>query len=346
MNNYSFRPTNIALVLIFLLLAFFMAATNIQAGWLYAFDSIILSLLVFSIFNAFFSINKIKISRHHSPYIYANDNISITLSIFNPTKRVITFLEINDNTPLKIGAYGNIPVNTTINSKLFPEIPSKNKVDFTYTIQSLKRGIYKFNSVMVNSHDYFGLFHVKKIINLPSVFKVYPVVPPLTEIPEALIHKANTNKYHRSIRGDMLSNLREYVPGDSTNLIHWRTTARYQKLMVKEAEEEEHRQVIILIDLSYSDEYLEDIIKKAGSIAQYCLNNGNPVKLFCSKILIPAEFIPVTKNMKDYSKAWEIEALNWHLVLEWLTILDKTEIKIDDIINDIDKRDAVLIKLP
>ena len=343
MRKYSVKPTGIAIVLILLAIAFFLSATNIQAGWLYALDSILWSFLIFGFFSSFISLGKLRVTRSHSAYIYESENLNVSLSLFNTSAQAVDFMEITDTSPIKVIPVDNLSIKN--NSKIFLEIKPKETVTFEYTISSLNRGIYRFNNFILTSHDYFGLFLFRKKISFPSVLKVYPVIPPLQEIPETLVHKTNTNKYRRAISGDITSNLREYVAGDSTRLIHWKSTARYNKLMVKEPEQEESKKVILLINLGYSGDDLEKVIKKAGSLSQYCFNNGNPLKIVFPEIDIDQEFLPKT-TVKNYHNSWEIEINNWLAVLEWLTIMvTNNAADYEDIISTIDKSESIVLKV-
>ena len=78
--------------------------------------------------------------------------------------------------------------------------------------------------------------------------------------------------------------IRDYMPGDSYSRVHWRTTARMGKLMVKEFEQEESAKVWIVLDMeegphrgSGPDSSEECAVTAAASIADKYLQQGLPV---------------------------------------------------------------------
>ena len=72
---------------------------------------------------------------------------------------------------------------------------------------------------------------------------VYPVPPPA---PQARYHgDTQLNKIGR--RGEFFG-LREYRDGDDRRSIHWRSSARSNRLLVREYEEEAQQRTTILID--------------------------------------------------------------------------------------------------
>ena len=87
--------------------------------------------------------------------------------------------------------------------------------------------------------------------------------------------------------GSSLYALREYVPGDSARLIHWRISARARKLIVREMEKEERKKVSLLLlnrtNGSEPTELVKEEFEKAvilvASMAKYLIENDYMVQL-------------------------------------------------------------------
>ena len=121
----------------------------------------------------------------------------------------------------------------------------------THTVCS-KRGEYTLGPMTIVSGDPFGLFqfprHIaaqSRIIVYPPTVSIHRFVTPLGTLSggEAVRRRAHfitTNA----------AGIRDYQPGDSFNRIHWRSTARKDRLLVKEFELDPLADVWIFLDLS------------------------------------------------------------------------------------------------
>src|SRR5574341_1236185 len=115
-----------------------------------------------------------------------------------------------------------------------------------------RRGRYRLGPVAVSTGDPFGLFVFhRRLPNTTSAITIYPATfdlpkfsPPQGQLPggDALhrrSHQVTTN----------VAGTREYAPGDSFNRIHWPSTARMDRLIVKEFELDPIADVWIFLDL-------------------------------------------------------------------------------------------------
>jgi uncharacterized protein (DUF58 family) len=115
-----------------------------------------------------------------------------------------------------------------------------------------ERGVYRLGPATLGSGDPFGLFPVDRevaetnsVIVLPQTVPIRGFPTPSGRLPggDALqqrTHQITTNA----------SSVRDYVPGDSFNRIHWRSTARQRKLIVKEFELDPMAEMWIVLDAS------------------------------------------------------------------------------------------------
>lgn len=81
--------------------------------------------------------------------------------------------------------------------------------------------------------------------------------------------------------GTSLVNLREYVPGDDLRWVHWATSARTGRLMVREDAEPSRAHLTLLLDdrlASYaSAEDFEEAVDVCASLAWAASEQGHPV---------------------------------------------------------------------
>lgn len=113
-----------------------------------------------------------------------------------------------------------------------------------------QRGSFLLGPTMIVSGDPFGLFNKSRKIVGEKSLVVLPYLVPLNHFPGP----AGKLPGGRALRIKSLevtpyaAGVREYMPGDPLSRIHWRTTARKDKLMVKEFEQDPHADVWIILD--------------------------------------------------------------------------------------------------
>jgi len=136
----------------------------------------------------------------------------------------------------------------------------------------LQRGAFSLGPTVLRAGDPFGLFRVKKeipatkaLIVLPMILDIeaFPSPPGLLPGGKAIRRKSNDITPHAS-------GVREYVTGDPIKSIHWPSTARRGRLMVKEFEQDPQAEVWLVLDtqsgihhaLPYEQkgEYLDSVI--------------------------------------------------------------------------------------
>ena len=112
--------------------------------------------------------------------------------------------------------------------------------DYRWQVETVcaARGEFQLGPLTVVCGDPFGLFRWPRRLGATDKLLVYPMTVELDRVilpvgflsggdaQRQLTHQVTTNA----------SSIREYVPGDSINRIHWRSTARTGHIMVKEFE--------------------------------------------------------------------------------------------------------------
>lgn len=117
-----------------------------------------------------------------------------------------------------------------------------------------QRGRYRLGPITLISSDPLGLFPRKRELPATSTMVVYPPTfdlpgfrPPTGLLPGGDAMRRRTHYITTNVAG-----VRDYVPGDSFNRIHWPSTARTDRLVVKEFELDPTADIWILLDLDRS----------------------------------------------------------------------------------------------
>jgi len=114
-----------------------------------------------------------------------------------------------------------------------------------------KRGVFTLGPITVVSADPLGLIRLARIFPVTKQLVVYPATFPLPyfelrtgELSGGEAVRRRTHHITTNVVG-----VRDYLPGDSFNRIHWPTTAHVGRLMVKEFELDPLSDVWLFLDM-------------------------------------------------------------------------------------------------
>jgi uncharacterized protein (DUF58 family) len=161
-------------------------------------------------------------------------------------------------------------------SPVLAEAAAGQTVTVRYRLLLARRGEYRFGPVLVRSAFPFGLIRRSVQHELPGTLLVFPQLGLLTARWSALVHNVtrDTSGARRQTfaAGDFYG-LRDYRSGDTRRHIHWRTSARRGKLMVRQFERGLHQDVAVYVDLWQPDrptdadrEHVERVISFAATL--------------------------------------------------------------------------------
>ncbi len=157
---------------------------------------------------------------------------------------------------------------------------------WSYRTRTRVRGVYTLGPVRVTAGDPFGFFRVTRTFGEATTVLVYPNAPELANfaIPPANLPGEGRIRRRTPNVTPNVAGLREYAPGDSYNRIHWPSTARLGKPLVKQFELDPASDIWIVLDLEGrhhvglgEDSTEEAAIAVSASIARYFINQHRSV---------------------------------------------------------------------
>ncbi|NMA43231.1 MAG: DUF58 domain-containing protein [Oligosphaeraceae bacterium] len=254
---------------------FFISLVN-QTLFAFLLASFSAALCLVSFASALFSLRGIKVRRAPSGDANVGQIISLPLEIINLHRRRRQDLIVQEElfcTPEKLSLH------------VLPPLPRKGKTILDRRVLAVHRGEFKLNEVVLRSGDPAGLFFRERRFSLPAPLVIYPPQLPISDL---FLHKYEASP---ASTGQPISTagtsqdfygVREYNINDAMRYIHWRSSARHGKLMVKEFERNAVAAAAILVDAQeqfVSKALLSNLeyqIQAAASIAAHCAG------LYCS----------------------------------------------------------------
>jgi uncharacterized protein (DUF58 family) len=114
------------------------------------------------------------------------------------------------------------------------------------------RGVFPLGPTIMASGDLFGLFPEKRSFPAQDTLIVYPLIWDIRTFPNppGLLPGGEALRRRTHQITPNASGVREYYPGDALNRIHWVSTARRSRLMVKEFELDPLAEVWLFLDMA------------------------------------------------------------------------------------------------
>ena len=195
-------------------------------------------------------------------------------------------------------------------------LPSSGARNWKVNVRCARRGIYRSGPVRITTGDPFGLFRLtrtygerRQLLVLPRPEELPYFWSPVAQLPGEGSVRRRTHYVTPNASG-----VRDYYPGDSYNRIHWRSTARLGRLMVKTFEMDPTSNVWILLDLEGSvqagagDESTEEYgVRIATSLAYHFVHSNRILGLMAFGQ--EAVVLDPTRGSQQYGRMLEALAM-------------------------------------
>ncbi len=283
LENRASSPSYSGSVLLLIAIAFFGAATNTMVGWLYALSGLIFALLGLAAVLPPKALKPLQLRRSPIYPVSAGDQLTLELIVENPTPQAKTLLQVIDQLPRTLGK----PAESAIEL-----IPPQETYHWIYTVKAKQRGIYHWSKVDLRTATPLGLFWSRRRRHVNATAIIYPLVLPLKKCPLLdTLGEEDSDQFPQERRFQaatvgLTRGLRPYRRGDSPRLIHWRSSARYGELRVRELELSMGGQdVVICLNsaIAWEEAIFEDAVIAAASLYFYARRSQLNVKLWTAQ---------------------------------------------------------------
>ncbi|WP_252503764.1 DUF58 domain-containing protein [Sporosarcina sp. Marseille-Q4943] len=162
-------------------------------------------------------------------------------------------------------------------------IGGNKKVEIRIPLEGKKRGMSRVTRVMLEIPHLFGDGFVTMELNEPIYYQslVYPRVTPLGRELKSSPYKPGEIEQRQSLFMDSFQPIgtRDYIPTDRFDQIHWKASARMQKLQTKEFLPVSSQSVVLMMNTIEKDRGFLDFetkVERLVSYADYCMKNDIP----------------------------------------------------------------------
>ncbi len=120
-----------------------------------------------------------------------------------------------------------------------------------------QRGRYQLGPLLLSTSDPFGLFPMQRRLEATSNVVVFPLTVDVHQfaLPAGILPGGDALRRRTHYITTNAAGVRDYAPGDSFNRIHWKSTARRNRLIVKEFELDPLADIWIVPDMAAAVQY-------------------------------------------------------------------------------------------
>ena len=244
----------------------YLIAWNIGSGWLYILVAMLIGFPLTSMLLTRLNTRRINVSQMSTETATQGDSVSSRLAVNNSSFFPRFFLRINCS-------FGGAD-----NSALIPFLGGKGHYDLSLELRDLRRGVYAGGRVSAESSAPIGLAFSRRRFETQSPLVVYPRWHGITsdwgEGRKDAGYMVSSSVPTRHATSDFLG-VREYRPEDSPRSIHWRTSARSNKLAVIEYARQSAITPVFIVDAFIEgatgtdrDSSFETAVSLAASLVQ------------------------------------------------------------------------------
>ena len=123
----------------------------------------------------------------------------------------------------------------------------------TWVCTPTRRGNYPITQAYVEGYSPFGFWAIRKTVPVQSEIRVYPnLMTERKNLAALFLHRGAFGLHaQRQVgKGRDFEKLREYIPGDSYDEIHWKATAKRGRPVTKIFQIERTQEVYVIVDAS------------------------------------------------------------------------------------------------
>ena len=188
--------------------------------------------------------------------VFAGETTSLTLTTTNRKPLPVPWLTISDVFPKNLEIVGrDLTVTDGATERTLTNVMALRwyeRVVREYTLSCPHRGFYFLGPATLTAGDLFGLFENRAKVSTPDRLIVYPTVVPLEELGFPGKEPFGESRSFQPIFEDPLRTvgIRDYHPEDSFRHVHWKASARQQRLQTKVYEPTNTRRLVVLLNIA------------------------------------------------------------------------------------------------
>lgn len=187
-----------------------------------------------------------------------------------------------------------------------PSLEPGDSITIETTLPTDRRGVFQVGPLDVTRADPFGLVRSGEPDEDLANFWVHPKVHQLEPFPSGVARDLEGPEVGKALEGGVtFHTLRDYVRGDDLRQVHWRSSARLGKMMVRHNVDTHQPRSLVILDTratAHTAESFEDAVRAAASIVAASISRGFDFRLATTNGFEMNQQIPPEKVMDHFAE--------------------------------------------
>jgi uncharacterized protein (DUF58 family) len=225
--------------------------------------------------------HQLTVTRTAAPNrVSAGHPVKVTVDVANEGRGSAPLLLLEDHIPIELSGRGRFAIQG---------VEAGGRRSDAYELRPSRRGHYEIGPMTISFVDPFGLASLTTTAASTATFLVQPRIETLTlprDLGERRSLAVSALRQPTGSSGEDFYTLREYVEGDDLKRIHWPSTAKRNKYMIRQEETPWHTRSTIVFDDSaahhggYGDaSSFERVVEAAASLSDLYHRTGYTYRL-------------------------------------------------------------------
>lgn len=182
----------------------------------------------------------------------------------------------------------DIPVGPRTVTERVPRVRANDAYDTVLRVDAPRRTVIPLGPLSVVRRDPFGLYRRSVVLPGTSKVVVHPATATLPPLSAGFVRDLEGEASRDLTDSDLSFHaLREYVPGDDRRHIHWKSSAKTGRFMIRQYEQTRRSRMLILLD-TRSSAYADDVefelaVSTAASLGVRALRDSRDVTFVVSQ---------------------------------------------------------------
>ncbi|WP_241985995.1 DUF58 domain-containing protein [Cryobacterium sp. Hz7] len=209
--------------------------------------------------------------------VVVGERVPGQVSVLNPTRRRLP------------GVGVEVPVGSGLAEFSMPSLARGEDFSDVFIVPTRRRGVIPIGPVRTARADPIGLLRREIVWAEQVSLFVHPRTVSIPSMSTGFIRDLEGNPTRDLTNSDVSFHaLREYVPGDERRTIHWKSTAKTGRYMVRQFEESRRSHLMVALSLAQSDYAGEDefemAVSVAGSLGVRAIRDARTVSVVASAV--------------------------------------------------------------